>query len=244
MSLFAGKRVLLVGAGGLGCPVGTLLARAGVGYLEILDDDVVDASNLHRQTLYRVDDVGQSKAQVAAQRLREEAARVGVAISTVAREKRLYPEVGLDTVQGFDLVVEGTDNYPSKFLAADACALAEVPCVQAGAVRWGGWAFGSLPGRSACLRCVFEDIPPGPDRGCAEAGVIGPVVGVVGALQAAIALRLLAGDTRAAGTLHHYRALPGSGNLRRTAVERSSHCPLCSGMWQSLDAARYSACAA
>jgi molybdopterin/thiamine biosynthesis adenylyltransferase len=233
MSL-AGKRVLLVGAGGLGSPVGSLLAQSGVGELEVLDDDVIELSNLHRQTLFTAADVGASKATVAAQRL---AAISSGRTRVLAREQRLDPSTALALVAGFDVVVEGTDNFPSKFLTSDACALAGVPCVQAGAVRWVGWTMAALPAQSACLRCVFEDIPSGPDRGCSEAGVVGPVVGVVGALQAALALRILRGETRAAGVLHHYRAL--TGTLRARPIDRASRCPVCSGAWKTLDASRY-----
>lgn len=237
MTAFAGKRVLLIGAGGLSSPVAALLARAGVGYIEVVDQDRIEISNLHRQTLYQAADVGRSKSETAALRIEREAKNVGhAATRSVAREMRVYPERVLEAVHGFDLVVEGSDNYPTKFLVADACALSGVACVQAGAVRWVGWAFGSVPG-STCLRCVFEDVPEGPDRGCSVAGVIGPVVGVVGALQAAIALQLLRGDAQAAGVLHHYRALPGA--VRRARVPRSAACPLCTGKITTIDAARY-----
>jgi adenylyltransferase/sulfurtransferase len=235
---FSDKRVLLVGAGGLGSPAATLLARAGVGYLEVLDDDVVELSNLQRQTLFDPAHVGLSKARCAAERLSSEARAAGHEHSeVVARELRLHPGIALETIRGFDLVVEGSDNYPSKFLTADACHLARIPCVQAAAVRWVGWVFGCVPGRSACLRCVFEDIPEGPDRGCAQAGVLGPVVGVVGALQAATALRVLRGDTAAAGVLTHYRALHGI--LRRRPIAPRADCALCSGTITQLDRARY-----
>lgn len=238
MSGLADRRVLLVGAGGLGSPAGSLLARAGVGYLEVLDDDVVEESNLQRQTLYTRADVGASKAARAAEQLRHQAQVAGHPdVEVRAREGRLLPDVALERVRGFDLVVEGSDNYPTKFLTADACRLAGIPSVQAGAVRWVGWVLGCVPGATACLRCVFEDIPEGPDRGCATAGVIGPVVGVIGALQAATALRLLAGDRGAAGVLTHYRAL--ESRLRRTAVPRSSQCPGCNGQMTHLDQARY-----
>jgi adenylyltransferase/sulfurtransferase len=200
----------------------------------VLDDDVIELSNLHRQTLFTEGDVGRSKALVAAERL---AAISGGKTRAVAREARLDPSSALELVRGFDVVVEGTDNFPSKFLTSDACALAGVPCVQAGAVRWIGWSMGARPGESSCLRCVFEDIPSGPDRGCSAAGVIGPVVGVVGALQAAIALRILRGEARAAGVIHHYRAL--TGTLRARPIARSTRCPICSGAWKTLDAARY-----
>lgn len=232
------KRVLLVGAGGLGSPAGTLLAQAGVGYLEVLDDDLVELSNLQRQTLFSQDDVGEPKAQRAAAQLQRCARAAGHAHTEVkAHEGRLRPDIALELVARFDLVVEGSDNYPTKFLTADCCALARVACVQAAAVRWVGWSLGYVPGQSACLRCVFEDIPEGPDQGCATAGVIGPVVGVMGALQASIALRLLLGQREAAGVLHHYRALAGA--LRRTRIARSPHCPVCTGQLTRVDATRY-----
>jgi adenylyltransferase/sulfurtransferase len=235
---FSDKRVLLIGAGGLGSPAATLLARAGVGYVEVWDDDVVELSNLQRQTLFEPAQVGQSKARCAAERLLREARAAGHATSqVVAREQRLHPGNALEAVRGFDLVVEGCDNYPSKFLTADACHLAQIPCVQAAAVRWVGWVFGCAPGRSACLRCVFEDIPDGPDRGCAQAGVLGPVVGVVGALQAATALRVLRAESSAAGVLTHYRALEGS--LRRRRIAPRADCALCTGGIAQLDRARY-----
>jgi len=232
------KRVLLIGAGGLGSPAGTLLAQAGIGYLEVLDDDVVEISNLQRQTLYSESDVGSPKAPCAAEALRRLARAAGHSHTEVhAREGRLRPDSALERVRGFDLVVEGSDNYPTKFLTADVCQLAQVSCVQAAAVRWVGWTLGVVPGESACLRCVFEDIPEGPDQGCATAGVIGPVVGVMGALQASIALRLLLGQNKAAGVLHHYRAL--SGALRRTRIARSPLCPACNGQLTVVDPTRY-----
>lgn len=238
MTSLADKRVLLIGAGGLGSPVAALLARAGVGYFEVLDQDRIELSNLHRQTLYHREDVGQPKSAVAAARIEAEARAAGHAHTRgVAREIRVYPADVLDVIQGFDLVVEGSDNYPTKFLLADACAIRGIACVQAGAVRWTGWAFGNQPGASACLRCVFEDVPQGPDRGCSVAGVLGPVVGVVGALQASIALALLAGRSRSAGVLYHYQAL--RSGVRRTRVERRDACPLCSGHISDIRAARY-----
>jgi len=237
MPELAAKRVLLVGAGGLGAPVAIVLARSGVGRLEVADDDLVDASNLHRQLLYTERDIGASKAVAACLRIEREAAAVGGCCVTVAREIRVYPDSAAAAVAGFDLVVEGSDNFATKFLVADACALAGVPCVHAGAVRWTGWALATVPGASACLRCVFEDIPQGPAQGCAQAGVLGPVVGVVGALQSALALRLLCGDAGAAGVLHHYNALPGT--LRKRRVQRAGQCPLCSGEIHDLSETRY-----
>jgi adenylyltransferase/sulfurtransferase len=233
----SGMRTLLVGAGGLGCPAGRVLARSGVGAIDVADDDVVDLSNLHRQTLYRAGDGGRPKAKVAAARLVEEAAAVGLRATAVARELRVLPEQAREVVAGYDAVLEGADNFATKFLVADACALTGTPVVQAGAVRWVGWTLASLPGQSACLRCVFEDVPRGEQDTCAEAGVVGPVVGVVGALQAALALRLLLGDSSAAGVLWSYDAL--SGALRRRPIARRPNCPLCTGRITDTDISRY-----
>ena len=234
---FSGKRVLVVGAGGLGCAAGWVLARSGVGRIDVADDDCVDESNLHRQTLYRPEHVGQPKATLAAEQLRAEAAAAGHGITVVAREMRILPDNAVPTVADYDLVLEGADNFASKFLVADACALAGVPVVQAGAVRWVGWALAARPGRSACLRCVFEDVPRGQQDTCALAGVVGPVVGVLGALQAALALRLLLGDENAPGVLWSYRAL--AGTLRQHSVSRQTRCPLCSGLIRDTEMSRY-----
>jgi molybdopterin-synthase adenylyltransferase len=233
----AAARVLLVGAGGLGCAAARVLIESGIGALTILDDDLVDLSNLQRQTLYRDGDVGAPKATLAAARLRVLAQSTEQASNVVAREIRILPENARNLLNDCDLVLEGADNFATKFLVADACALNRVPLVQAGAVRWVGWALASVPGRSACLRCVFEDMPSGQQDTCADAGVIGPVVGALGALQAALALRLLSGDSSAAGELWSYAALPGS--LRRRSVRRQSHCALCSGHITDLELSRY-----
>jgi molybdopterin/thiamine biosynthesis adenylyltransferase len=231
------KRALLVGAGGLGCPAGRVLARSGIGHIAVVDDDVVDESNLHRQTLYQASDVGKPKTALFVERLRAEAAQTGHALDAVAREIRIFPENARELVADYDLVLDGTDNFASKFLIADACALARVPVVQAGAVRWVGWALGAIPGMGPCLRCVFEDVPVGRADSCAVAGVMGPVVGVVGALQAAIALQLLRGTLCAAGVLWSYDALRGT--VRRRRVERQRHCPLCGGRITNTQVSRY-----
>src|SRR5689334_22563373 len=168
----ASARVVLVGAGGLGCAAARVLVECGVGGLTILDDDRVEESNLQRQTLFEDADVGGSKALLAAERLSALSAQLGQKSKFVAREIRVLPENALSLLAGADLVLEGADNFATKFLVADACALASVPLVQAGAVRWVGWALASVPGRTACMRCVFEDMPSGQQDTCAAAGVI------------------------------------------------------------------------
>jgi adenylyltransferase/sulfurtransferase len=165
------------------------------------------------------------------------ARRHGRSGTAVARESRILPDTALELVHGFDLVLEGADNFATKFLCADACSLAGVPLVQAGAVRWVGWALASVPAQSACLRCVFEDIPQGREDTCAQSGVVGPVVGVLGALQAALAIRLLRGEVAAAGVLYSYDGLAGS--LRSRAVRRRPTCDLCAGVISDTNSSRY-----
>lgn len=232
-----GGRVLVVGAGGLGAPVLRSLAQSGATSVTVIDDDVVETSNLHRQTLFADADVGRSKLACVRDSLAASAPNLDVTVI----EGRFVPNNAMALLEEHDLVVEGADNLPTKFLVADASRLAGLPAVQAGAVRWSGWAFCAL-GDAACLRCLFEDIPRDRVETCAEAGVVGPVVGVLGALQAALIARLLAGE-RPGGELWHYQALDGV--LRRTRVTRRDDCPLCAGEIQDLRMERYSAaCAA
>ncbi len=186
-------KVLVVGVGGLGSPAILALARAGVGVVGLADDDVVERSNLHRQILFRDADVGSSKLGAA----RAAIARIAPEVDVRAHATRLLPHNAVDLVAGYDVVVEGSDNFATKFLTSDACAIARVPVVHAAAVRWYGTALAVGPRGAPCYRCLFEDLPEGDAPNCAEAGVVGPVVGVVGALQADLALSIL--DAVAAG---------------------------------------------
>jgi len=213
-------RVLVVGMGGLGCPAALALARAGVGHLGLLDDDEVDATNLHRQILYREEDVGAPKAEVAARALARHGGR-GAFEPILAR---LLPETAVELVSRYDVVVEGADNFPTKFLAADACALARVPVVQGAAVRWYGTALASGGAGKPCYRCLFEDIPTEGAPNCDEAGVMGPVVGIVGAIQASLALEVLDGKAPF-GRLVTYDGK--ADRLRTLAVPARPGCPLC-----------------
>jgi molybdopterin/thiamine biosynthesis adenylyltransferase len=238
----ASRGVLVLGLGGLASPALSVLVKSGVTRFTLVDDDSVDVSNLQRQTLYRDEDVGRLKVDVAAERL----SQLSPSSSCLRWEKvvdRFAPENALELAQGHVLILEGADNFATKFLAADAAKLAHVPIAQAGAVRFSGWALAAQPEWSACLRCVFEDIPQGMPETCAAAGVLGPVVGVLGALQAGLSLGLLLGKADAAGTLFGYEAL--AGRLRRRSLKRRNDCPLCSGIIRDLNPERYfGACAA
>lgn len=220
MSL-AGARVLVVGVGGLGCPAALALALAGVGTIGLVDDDRVDATNLHRQILFSEADLGARKVEVAARVLGERAP--GLRVET--HDARFLPGTGRDLARGYDLVLEGADNYETKFLVADACALEARPVVHAAAIRWHGTALAVAAKGRPCYRCLFEDIPGGEAATCDSAGVVGPVVGVVAAAQADLALSLLDGEP-VAGTLVTFDGL--SMRARRRVIAARNGCPLCS----------------
>ncbi len=220
MTARARARVLLVGVGGLGCPASLALARAGVGSIAIADDDVIDEANLHRQILFDEMDVGASKAETAAGVL--EGLAPTVRVSVVG--SRVLPHNAMQLVQKADVVVEGSDNFATKFLVADACALARVPVVHAAAIRWHGTVLAVGPGGAPCYRCLFEDLPEGGGPACADAGVVGPVVGLLGAIQADLALSLLDAEP-VEGTLVTYDGR--SDVLRRRTIPSREDCPLC-----------------
>ena len=207
--------------GGLGCPCSLVLARAGVGVLRLSDDDVVEASNLHRQILFDESSVGKPKL--------DEAERVLSDWTRVEVGARFLPTTARELVDGCDLVVEGADNFPTKFLVADTCMQAGVPVVHAAAVRMHGTVLAVGPRGAPCYRCVFEEVPSGPAPDCSSAGVLGPMVGVVGALQADLALAMLDGRDMS-GTLVTYDA--SADALRRRRVAARSSCLLCSAAWK------------
>lgn len=218
----AQKSALVIGAGGLGCPAALALVRAGVGHVALADDDEVELTNLHRQILYGDEDVGTDKLVAALRAL----GRVKRPSQTLeAKRTRLLPENARSLVEGFDVVLEGADNFGTKFLAADACRLAGRPLVHGAAVRFRATAWSVAPGGGPCYRCLFEDVPPAEDGAtCAEAGVLGPVVGFAGALMADLALSVLSGSPRY-GSLFSYDGL--RDRLREVPVRARADCPLC-----------------
>lgn len=217
-----GGRALVIGVGGLGCPAATVLARAGVGTIGLVDPDVVDVSNLHRQRLYRDADVGRPKVDVAAERLREIAPGICV-LATRAR----FDVRDAARLAGFDVVLDGTDSIAAKFAVSDAAVAARVPLVHAGAIGFQAQLLTIVPGVTACYRCIFEEAPPEGDvPACEEAGVLGPVPALAGSLQAADALRILAGEP----PLFADRLLSidlRTGTWRSVPVARFAHCAAC-----------------
>jgi len=218
----AGKSALVVGAGGLGSPASLALVTAGVGRVVIADDDTVEVTNLHRQILYTDDDVGQDKVDRAVAAL----SRLGGPSRIEGVRSRLLPENARELVRSVDVVVEGADNFATKFLAADACHLEGVPVVHGSAVRWRATSWAVAPSGAPCYRCLFEDLPlEGAQESCESAGVMGPVVGFAGALLADLALRVLSGDESAFGSIHTYDGL--RDRLRSVSVAPRAGCPLC-----------------
>jgi adenylyltransferase/sulfurtransferase len=224
LSSFASARVLVVGVGGLGTPAALALAAAGVGTLGLLDEDAVDLHNLHRQILFEERDVGAPKVQAAARSL----ARRFPCVRAVPIEGRLLPDNAAQRIAKWDVVVEGSDNFATKFLASDACLAAGVRVVQGSAIRWVGTAFAAGPAGRPCYRCLFEDAPDGEALGCDAAGVLGPVCGVIGAALADLALLALletAGEGAVGGTVVSFDGRTGA--LRRRRVSARAGCASC-----------------
>jgi adenylyltransferase/sulfurtransferase len=234
--------ILLVGAGGIGAPAAWALAHAGVRALCVVDDDVVELSNLHRQILFVDEDVGRDK--LAAFRAALERLAPDMAIDGI--RGRALPHNVLALVASASLVLDATDNFASRFLLADAAMLAGVPIVHAAAVRWHATVMAVAPGGRPCYRCLFEDLPSGDAPDCATAGVVGPVCGVSGALAADLALRILSADQHGDphGAFGHITQYDGrTDRLRRVAVSPRPDCALCgdTATIGTIDASRYAA---
>ena len=185
-----GGKVLIIGAGGLGAPAAMYLAAAGVGTIGIADADVVDLSNLQRQIIHATKDVGIPKVQSAKETM--EAMNPDVTVNTY--HTFVTSRNILDLVKDYDFIIDGTDNFPAKFLINDACVMAKKPFSHAGIIRFQGQLMTYVPGEGPCYRCVFKNPPP-PDAvpTCKQAGVIGAMGGVIGSLQAMEAVKYLLG---------------------------------------------------
>jgi adenylyltransferase/sulfurtransferase len=215
--------VLLIGAGGLGSPLGLYLAAAGVGRLGLVDFDVVDFSNLQRQILHGTPDVGRLKLHSARDRL--------LAINPEVRvdlyETHLRRDNALDILRPYDLVIDGTDNFQTRYLVNDACVMLNKPNVYGSIFRFDGQASVFYPGKGPCYRCLYpEPPPPGEVPSCAEGGVLGILPGLIGCIQATEAVKLLLGRGEPLiGRLLLYDALQMS--FREFKVKRNPKCPMC-----------------
>ncbi len=215
-------KVLVIGAGGLGSPIAFYLAAAGIGTLGIVDDDTVDISNLQRQILHFTPDLGRPKVDSAKDKLRQ----INPDVEVNTYRERVVPATVLDLIKDYDFVIEGTDNFPAKFLINDACILGEKPFSQGGILRFDGQTMTHVPG-SACYRCVFHSPPPaGTIPSCSEAGVLGVVAGMLGTIQAAEALRYILGiGELLTDRVMFFNAM--NMDFRTVTVERNPDCPVC-----------------
>jgi len=225
----AGARVLIVGLGGLGSPAAYYLAAAGVGALGLMDPDPVEVSNLQRQILHATPDVGRSKTSSTVETL----AALNPAVALERIEERLDSANARDVMGRFDVVVEASDNFETKFLVNDACLELEKPFATAGILAVSGQAQFVAPGRTACLRCALPEIPQDVPT-TAQLGVLGPVPGVLGSLEALEVIRWIVGlwcePEDGAGRLH---ALDGETmQLRTLRVPRRKDCR-CAALWNS-----------
>lgn len=221
----AGGCVAVVGVGALGCASADLLARAGVGRLILIDRDIVELTNLQRQTLYTEADAlaGVPKARAARDRL----VRVNSAIEIEAHATDLSPEYAEDLLEGADVIVDGTDNFETRYLLNDFALDAEVPLVLGGGVATRGTVLPILPGRGPCLRCLSQTLPEQRET-CDTAGVLGPIVAMIGARQAAITLRLLVeGAASMPIALESFDAWTGRTRSIDLASARDPGCPCC-----------------
>ncbi len=182
--------VLIVGAGGLGCPAALYLTAAGIGKIGILDFDEVDVSNLQRQILHFTKDVGQLKTKSAAEKLK--ALNPNVTIQTF--DMRLTPKNAREIVKQYDYIIDGSDNFATKYIINDACIIEGIPFTIAGILKFDGQILTVIPHQTACYRCIFPSPPaPGIVPSCSQAGVFGAIPGIVGSIQASEAIKYLLG---------------------------------------------------
>ncbi|MGH8874751.1 MAG: molybdopterin-synthase adenylyltransferase MoeB [Acidimicrobiia bacterium] len=217
------SRVLLVGAGGLGSPAALYLAAAGVGTLGIVDFDVVDASNLQRQILHGVDRIGRAKVESA----RETISALNPDVKIEPYDVRLSADNVLALLEGYDVVVDGGDNFPTRYLVNDASLHLRVPVVHGSIFRFEGQSTVFVPYDGPCYRCLFSQPPP-PELApsCAEAGVLGVLPGIIGSIQAMETIKLLLGIGESlVGRLLTYDAL--TEEFRTVRLRRNPDCPAC-----------------
>ncbi|MDR0882696.1 MAG: molybdopterin-synthase adenylyltransferase MoeB [Candidatus Adiutrix sp.] len=216
-------RVLIIGAGGLGAPAALYLAAAGVGTIGLVDGDAVDLSNLQRQIIHSTRTIGQSKVESARQTL----AALNPEVKVLTHQGLLKADNVLELFRDYDFIIDGTDNFPAKFLINDACVLTRKPFSHAGIIRFQGQLLTYVPGEGPCYRCVFENPPP-PDAvpTCRQAGVVGAMGGVIGSLQAMEAIKYLVGVGRLlTGFLLTYDAL--AMEFRKIKLPRRKNCAVC-----------------
>ncbi len=216
-------KVLLVGAGGLGAPVALYLAAAGIGTIGIVDNDVVDLSNLQRQVVHFHNDIGTPKVDSA----RDTILAINPDITVKTYKTFLCAANIREIIREYDFVVEGTDNFPSKFLINDACVMEKIPFSHGGILRFDGQTMTVVPGKSSCYRCTFRTPPP-PDvvPTCSQAGVLGAIAGMLGTIQATETLKYITGAGELlTDTLLSFDAK--TMNFRKVRLKKRQDCPVC-----------------
>jgi adenylyltransferase/sulfurtransferase len=216
-------KVLVIGAGGLGSPCALYLAAAGIGKLGLVDSDCVELNNLQRQLLHSTKEVGTEKVLSAKKRLNN----LNTDVEVIPHKIRLTSENILDIIKDYDIVVDGSDNFPTRYLVNDACVISGKPLSHGGIFRFDGQAITILPGKGACYRCLFpEPPPPGLVPSCQEAGILGAVAGVIGTIQANEVLKyILRVGNLLTGRLLVFNALDSS--FRQVKVPKDPKCPVC-----------------
>ena len=236
--------VLVIGAGGLGSPLLLYLAAAGVGRIGVVDDDAVDLSNLQRQVVHDSSNVGMAKVDSAKARLAE----INPEVAVETHQTRLTRETAMDLVSGYDLVADGSDNFPTRYLVNDACYLAGRTLVSAAILRFDGQLAtfkaylreAQAPEAHPCYRCLFGDQPPDTKESCADVGVLGALAGALGSLQAIEVVKELLGiGDSLSGSLLLYDAL--GVTFRKIKVKANPACSLCGpqATIKDLDAVSY-----
>lgn len=216
-------RVLLIGAGGLGSPAGLYLGAGGIGTIGIIDGDKVDLSNLQRQVIHHTADINTPKVLSAKRKIEE----INPDVKVITYEERLTAKNALEIFKDYDVIIDGTDTFASKFLINDAAFFAKKPLIHGGILRFSGQMITILPGESTCYRCIFHEPPPdGLVPSCQEAGVLGGLAGLIGTLQATEAFKfILKAGRLLTDQLLTYDAL--NQRFRKIKLKKNDDCPLC-----------------
>jgi adenylyltransferase/sulfurtransferase len=218
------SKVFLVGAGGLGSPAAFYLAAAGIGKIGIADNDNVDFSNLQRQILHSTKDVDYPKAQSAKETIED----LNPDIEVVPYTDRLNSENIIDIIKDYDVILDGSDNFPTRYLVNDACVMLGKPLSHGAIFRFDGQATTIIPGEGPCYRCLYE-VPPPPDLvpSCQEAGVLGVIAGTIGVIQATEVIKIILGKGELLnGKLLLYDSL--GMDFKKLKIQRNPDCPICS----------------
>ncbi len=217
-------KVLIIGAGGLGAPAALYLAAAGIGTIGIVDADKVDLSNLQRQIIHATNDIGKLKAESA----KESMQNINPDVNVITYHEFVNSKNILQIIKDYDFILDGTDNFPAKFLINDACVISKKPFSHAGIIRFQGQLMTIIPGESPCYRCVFKEMPPKDAiPTCRQAGVIGAMAGVIGCLQALEAIKFITGTGKLlTGSLLTFDAL--EMNFHKINLPKRNHnCAVC-----------------